>query len=185
MRETIYNNNEEGLVHFNTIWEGQSGPGAARHQRVKSWQLIVSDCDECVAALHRANRQIMAPLFTLSCKQSRKLPPALCALQSIKYICWFYFKKFPKQPLLFSDSWNFVDMAVKLNLFSFNTPEILMQGKPPPPHSTSAPWRSSSEYSRLCIVHQPPSSCCCCATTRWEDSDSTFWPLGMKISVSC
>ena len=23
-------------------------------------------------------------------------------------------------------------MAVKLNLFSFNTPEILMQGKPPP-----------------------------------------------------
>ena len=30
-------------------------------------------------------------------------------------------------------------MAVKLNLFSFNTPEILMQGKPPPPIQLQPP----------------------------------------------
>lgn len=135
----------------------------------------------------RANRQIIARLFTLSCKQSTKLPPSLCALQSIKYML-VLFQEIPKQ-LSFLNCWNFVGCYTNSTsnhaLFTSRKSKFFeslfsdINTDHPFPPFNFCPLENPQRNIQVCIVHPAPAAYC--ATTCRDDSDSTFW-LGMKIS---
>ena len=142
-------------------------------------------CRRCI----RANRQIIARLFTLSCKQSTELPSSLCALQSIKYML-VLFQEIPKQ-LVFLNCWNFVGcymnstsqhalfIAPKSQFIKSLLSDINQHPSPLPSIQLLPPGEAAStEYSGL---YCPPAPAAYCATSCREDSDSTFW-LEMKIS---
>ena len=116
-------------------------------------------CRRCI----RANRQIIARLFTLSCKQSTKLPPSLCALQSIKYML-VLFQEIPKQ-LLFLNCWDFVGCYVNStsNHAFFAAPEIQMHKSllfdinthhPFPPFNFCPLGKLPQLNIQVCIVHR-------------------------------